>query len=224
MRAPPFALRGRQRLGEETGKAHQVDAEAGVDLLLGAAGEALGEQARHRARLAERPAGTHDNAAHVAVDAKEGELQPARALHPAREQLGEIVGEPVKRRHRRLARDDRAGEAPFDAKVGRGETRRDRLAVEAVQRVEPRDRLSAEARRDRRARPQREIADAAKPGARHVGARLIVEPQRGDRHVVIELGEGRAAKAGGRDARARIARQRRSGARRIREAERDRRP
>ena len=119
---------GLQRLGEETGKAHQVDAEAGVDLLFGAAGEALGEQARHGARLAERPAGPHDNAAHVAVDAIERELQPARALHLAREQLSEIVGEAAKRRHHRLAGDDRAGEAPLGAKVGRGETRRDRLA------------------------------------------------------------------------------------------------
>ena len=224
VRALPFALRGLQRLGEETGQTHQLDAEAGVDLLLGAAGEALGEQPRDRARLAERPAGGDADAAHVAVDAKEGELQPPRALGLAREQRGEIVGEPGERRHDRLARENRAGEAPLGAKIGRGEARRDRLARETAQRVEPRDRLRAEARGDRRARPDREIADAAQASARHVGARFVVEPQRGDRHFVIELGEGLAGKADGSDALAGIARQRPGGARRVGEAEREREP
>ena len=137
---------------------------------------------------------------------------------------GEIVGEPRQRDERRLAGRDRAGEAPLDAEVGRGKARRDRAAFFAGERVEAGDHVGAEAGGDRRARPEREIADAAQAGARHVGAGLGVEPERGGRHVVIEPGEILAGEAGGRDAAMGEARQRPGGARRIGEAGRDRQP
>ena len=103
-------------------------------------------------------------------------------------------------------------------------TRRDRLARQAVQRIEPRERLSAEARGDRRARPHREIADAPQSRARHVGDDCLVEPKRGDRHFVKQPGEGLARESGGRDALRGIARKRGGGARRIGEAEGEREP
>ncbi len=196
----PFALDRRNPLSGEAGKAHQIDAKSRIDLLLPLAGEALGKEPRHRRPLDQRPSGANANAPHAAIDPEQRQLQPPRALAAPLEQRGEIVGELRQRRHRRFAGLDWAGEAPLDAELGRGKTRRDRIARFAIERVEPGDRLSAEAGGDRRARPQREIADAPQTGARQIGANRRFEPQRSDRHVVKELGESRAGKASGGDA------------------------
>ena len=86
-------LRGRERLGRKAREAHEVDAEAGVDRVLMRAREPLGEEPRDRARFVQRPGGADPDAAHVAVDAIEAELDPPRALGLTLEQHHEIVGE-----------------------------------------------------------------------------------------------------------------------------------
>jgi hypothetical protein len=159
-RAREIALRGRDRLGEKTGETQHVEAIAGVEFVLVGRFETLAEQARDRTRFVERPAGADDDAAHRAVDAEEGRFKPPRALGLALQQDGQILGEFGDRRLDRLLLHDRAGEAPLGGKIRRGEARRNRRALQAAKRVKPRDDLLAETRSDRRARAQRDIADA----------------------------------------------------------------
>ena len=135
---------------------------ASISSSLSAAGERFGEQARHRARFAERPAGGDADAAHVAVDAEEQQLQPARPLGVPLKQRGEIVGELGQRRLHRLGGDDRAGEAPLDGEIGRREARRDRLARRA--------RSARRAARSPRRRNGRRSARAAAGRDRRSGA------------------------------------------------------
>ena len=107
---------------------------------------ALDEQSRDRARLVERPAGADANAANVAIDAIENQLDQTRALGLALQQHDEIVGESGERRHNRVDMGDRAGETTLGGKIRRGETRRDRIACEAVQCIELCQNLGAETR------------------------------------------------------------------------------
>ena len=93
-----------------------------------------------RARLVQRPRGADRDAAHVAVDPIERELDPPRALRLALEQHDEIVGELAQGRLDRLDRLHGRGEPPLGAEIRRGEARRDRGALEALELVEPRDR------------------------------------------------------------------------------------
>jgi hypothetical protein len=100
-------------------------------------------QADDRARFIERPGGADPDAAHVAVDAIENKLDPPRPLGLPLEQHDEVVGELAQSRLDRLDRLHWRGEAPLGAELGRGEARRDRGALEAIQRVEPRHRQGA---------------------------------------------------------------------------------
>ena len=215
--ARPFALRGRERLGDKAGKAHQVDAEAGVDLLLRAAGEPLGEQPCDRARFVQRPARADANAAHVAVDAKKAELQRARALHLALQHPTRSSASRASVAIAAASPADRAREAPLGDEFGRGEARRDRGARSAHQFVEPRDDVGAETGGDRRARAQSEVADALEARAREIGGKIGRDPERGGRHFMEELGERLSVEPRRGDAvrrRSARARRRRAGCRR----------
>ena len=185
-----LALRRGERLGRQTRKAHEVDAEARVDRVLLRARELFGEQADERARLVQRPRRADRDAAHGAVDPVERKLDPPRALRLPLEQHDEIVGELAQGELDRLDRLDGRGEPPLGDKVRRGKARRDRDAGRARELVEPRDRQRPEPRRDRRARPERDVADAPEARPRHVGDGLGVEAERCERQVVEELGEG----------------------------------
>ena len=213
MRPLELGLRGRERLGRKAREAHEIDAEAGVDRVLLRARELFGEQADDRARFVERPGGADPDAAHVAVDAIEAKLDPPRPLRLPLEQHDEIVGELAQGRLDRLDRLHGRGEAPLGAEIGRGEARRDRGALEALERVEPGHRERAEPRRDRRAGPEGDVADALQAGPRHVGDGVAVEAEGGERQVVEELCEGLVAQILGRDLLARKAGERPGGAR-----------
>ena len=80
--------------------------------------------------------------------------------------------------------------------------------MKALELVEPRDGQRPEPRRDRRARAKRDVADAPQARPRHVGDRLGVEAEGGERQVVEEFGEGFLAQIFGRDFLRREARQR----------------
>ena len=207
---------GAEILGEFAGQAHQVDAEAGVDGL--AVQEALAKQPLDRARLVERPARRDAQAPRVAVDAKQGQLQPPRALAVPLQHHHEIVGEPVQRRLDRLGVQDRAGETPFGEEFGGREARRDRGPRGAVQFVEPGDEIGAEARGDGRARAHREIADALEPRAGEVGGEIGRDPQSRDRHVVEDFRQRLAFETRRDERLAPEPRQRGGRARRVREA------
>ena len=55
VRTLKFSLRGRERLGREARKAHEVDAVAGVDGVFVRTGEPFGDEPHDRARFVERP-------------------------------------------------------------------------------------------------------------------------------------------------------------------------
>ena len=93
-------------------------------------------------------------------------------------------------------------------KSGGAKARRDRRALEALERVEPRHRNGAEPRRDRRPGPQRDVADASQARPRHVGDGFLVEAERRERQIVKELGERLVAQGLGRGFHARKPRQR----------------
>ena len=139
VRALELGLRGRERLGRKAGEAHEIDAVTGVDGLFVRARQPLGEKPHDRARFVERPGGADADAAHVAVDAIELKLDPPRALGLALEHNHEIVGELAERRLDRLKRLHGRGEPPLGAEIRRREARRDRGALEALERVEPGD-------------------------------------------------------------------------------------
>ena len=120
VRALELALRRRERLGRKAGEAHEVDAIAGVDGLFVRARQPLGEEPHDRARFVERPGGADADAAHVAVDAIELELDPPRALGLALEQHHKIVGELAQRRLDRLKRLHGRSKPPLGAKSGGG--------------------------------------------------------------------------------------------------------
>ena len=73
-------LRGGERLGDEAGEAHEIDAIAGVDLVFARRIEPFAKQPRDRPGIIERPAGAHANAAHGAVDAEQADFEPPAAL------------------------------------------------------------------------------------------------------------------------------------------------
>ena len=110
------------------------------------------------------------------------ELQPPRALHPAREQRGEIVGEPTKRRHRRLA-DATIGLAKRRSTQKSGAAKRGEIAS----RVAP---LSASSRAIVSA-PKR-----AAIGARGLSARSPIAPQARAREVGARPGSIPSAATG----------------------------
>ena len=145
-----------------------------------------------RASLSGREAPKAD-AAHRAIDAIEAELDPPRALGLPLQQHDEIVGELAQLNLDRLDRLYGRGELPLGAEIRRPEARRDRRALEAFERVEPRHRNSAEPRRDRRSGPQRNVADASQARSRHVGDGFLVEAKRSERQIMKELGEGLVA-------------------------------
>ena len=120
-----------------------------------------------------------------------------------------------------LASADRTGEAPLGGKIGRREARRNGAALPSAKRVETAHHLGAEARGDRRARAQRDVADAPQAGAAEIGDRLFVEPERGERQVVKDFGEGPVAEARRRDAPVGKPRQRPGRARRVGDAQSD---
>ena len=208
VRALELGLRGRERLGRKAGEAHEIDAVTGVDGLFVRARQPLGEKPHDRARFVERPGGADADAAHVAVDAMELKLDPPRALGLALEQNHEIVGELAERRLDRLKRLHGRSEPALGAEIRRREARRDRSALEALERVEPGDAGRSEPRRDRRPGPQRDVADAAQACPRHIGHGLLVEAERGERQVVEELGERLVAQGVGSDFHPRKPRQR----------------
>ena len=124
-----------------------------------------------------------------AVDAIEGKLDPPRALGLPLEEHDEIVGELAQLSLDRLDRLDGRGELPLGAEIRRRKARRDRRALEAFERVEPRHWSGPEPRRDRRAWPQRDVADASQARPRHVGDGFLVEAKGRERQIVKELGE-----------------------------------
>src|SRR3984885_2124249 len=160
MRALKFGFRGRERLGREAGQAHEIDAIAGVDDVLVRTRQPLSDQPHDDARLVERPGGADSNAPYRAVDAVETELDPPRALGLPLQEHDEIVGELAQLNLDRLEGLNGRNELPLGAEIRRPEARRNRRALEAFERVEPRDRKGAEPRRDRRPRPPRDVADA----------------------------------------------------------------
>ena len=208
VRALEFGFRRRERLGREASEAHEVDAIAGVDGVLVRTREPLGDEPHDRARFIERPGGADADAAHCAVDAVEAELDPPRTLGLPLQQHDEIVGELAQLNLDRLDRLYGRSELPLGAEIRRPEARRDRRTLEAFERVEPRHRNGAEPRRDRRAGPQRDVADASQAGPRHVGDNFLVEAERSERQIVKELDERLVAQGLGRGSHARKSRQR----------------
>ena len=189
VRALKLGFGRRERLGLKAGEAHEVDAIAGVDGVFVRTRQPLGDEPHDRTRFVERPGGADKNAAHRAVDAIEGKLNPSRALGLPLEEHDEIVGELAQLSLDRLDRLDGRGELPLGAKIRRRKARRDRRALEAFERVEPRHWSGPEPRRDRRAGPQRDVADASQARPRHVGDGFLVEAKGRERQIVKELGE-----------------------------------
>ena len=140
VRALELGFRGRKRLGREASEAHEVDAIAGVDGVFVRTRQPLGDEPHDRARFVERPGGADADAAHRAVDAIEAELDPPRALGLPLQQHDEIVGELAQLNLDRLDRLYGRSELPLGAEIRRPEARRDRRALEAFERVEPRHR------------------------------------------------------------------------------------
>ena len=213
MRALELGFGRRERLGLEAGEAHEVDAEASVDGVLVRARQPLGDEPHDRAGFVERLGGAENNAAHMPIDAIEGKFDPPRALGLPLQEHDEIVGELAQARLDRFRRLDRRGEPPLGAEIGRRKARRNRWALEALERVEPSHGDGAEPRRDRRPGPQRDIADAPQARPRHFGDGLFVEAERGQRQIVKEPGERLVAQRLGRGFLARKPRQRPRGAR-----------
>ena len=208
MRALKLGLGGRKRLGREAREAHEVDAIAGVDGVFVRTGEPLGDEPHDRARFIERLGGADADAAHGAVDAIEAEFDPPRALGLPLEQHDKIVSELAQLNLDRLDRLDGRSELPLGAEIRRPEARRDRRTLEALERVEPRHRNGAEPRRDRRAGPQCDVADASQARSRHVSNNFLVEAERRERQIVKELDERLVAQGLGRGSHARKPRQR----------------
>ena len=208
MRALEFGFRGRKRLGREAGEAHEVDAIAGVDGVFVRTRQPLSDQPHDRARFIERPGGADSNAPHRAVDAVEAELDPPRALGLPLQEHDEIVGELAQLNLDRLDRLYGRNELPLGAEIRRPEARRDRRTLEAFERVEPRHWNGSEPRRDRRSRPQRDVADASQARPRHVGDGFLVEAERRERQIVKELDERLVAQGLGRGFHPRKPRQR----------------
>ena len=119
MRAVELDLRRRERLGRKAREAHEIDAEAGVDRVFLRARQLLGEEPRDGARFVQRPGGADPDAAHVAVDPIEAELDRPCSLGLPLEQHDEIVGEPAQGRLDRLERLNGRGEPPLGAEIGR---------------------------------------------------------------------------------------------------------
>jgi hypothetical protein len=93
-------------------------------------------------------------------------------------------------------------------KSGGLKARRDRRTLEALERVEPGHRNGAEPRRDRRAGPQCNVADASQAGSGHFANRFFVEAKGRERQIVKELDERLVAQGLGRGSHARKSRQR----------------
>jgi hypothetical protein len=161
VRALELGFGRRTRLGLKAGEAHEVDAIAGVDGVFVRTGQPLGDEPHNRPRLVERPGRADKDVAHRAVDAIEAKLDPPRALGLPLQEHDEIVGELAQLSLDRLDRLDGRGEPPLGAEIRRRKARRDRRALEALERVEPRRGSGSEPRRDRRPGPQRDVADAS---------------------------------------------------------------
>src|SRR6185437_6207305 len=169
VRALEFSLRRRERLGRKAGEAYEVDAIAGVDRVLVRAGQLFGEEPDDCARFIERPGGPDGDAAHMPIDAIEGKLDPPRAPGLPLEQRDQIARELAQARLDRFDCLDGRGEPQLGAEIRRREARRNRQALKALERVEPRYGSGPEPRRDRRSGPQRNVADAPQARPRHVG-------------------------------------------------------
>ena len=143
----------RKRLSHEAGEAHEVDAIAGVNGVFVGTRQPLSDEPHDRTRFVERPGGADADAAHCAIDAIEAEFDPPRALGLPLQQHDEIVGELAQLNLDRLDGLNGRSELPLGAEIRRPEARRNRRALKALERVEPRHRNGAEPRRDRRPRP-----------------------------------------------------------------------
>src|SRR5581483_3413507 len=89
--AAEACLLRRQRLDQQRRQTHVLDPEIGIDAV-----EPLDEEPRQMPGIAARLRGSDLQRRHRAVEAIEGEREPARAhallLHPAAERLGERGG------------------------------------------------------------------------------------------------------------------------------------
>ena len=164
-------------------KTQNVEAIARVEAVFAKRRETFAQQREDANRIAQGPAGSRRHMPDHAVDAVKRRLQPPRADAAPLQQQAQLGGE---RRERRLyvgKPRQSFGKAPLHDVIGSLETRRDRIADAAGERVEPRQRLLPKARGERRARPRQKIADAAQPGARQGRRPLLGQLQRRDRQL-----------------------------------------
>ena len=116
----------RERLGLKASEAHEIDAEASVDGVLVRAREPLADEPDDGARFVKRAGSAEKDAPHRAIDAKEAELDPPRALRLPLQKHDEIVGELAELKFDRFEALDGRSEPPLGAEIGWWKARRDR--------------------------------------------------------------------------------------------------
>ena len=175
-RLQAFALTRRHRFGERYDQRHRLNAETRLDRLdLGA--QQLGG-VRGVARGCRRP---DADGLHVAVDAVEQAVQPARALADANELVDRVVNEVTDHPAKRLWRSDRRHEAAARAWQMLREHRLDRLGQVAERLVKPAMQSAPEALGERGAGRGYQLLDPLEAELAKTIDGGRVQPQRGDR-------------------------------------------
>ena len=124
-----------------------------------------------------------------AVDAEEGQLEPAGAFGGGLETGGERRGERGERGGDVLFPGDRLGEAALGDEGRRRPARADRLLVVAKRQIEPANETDAEAGGKRGAGRVEDLADLLQADAVHGEDGFGIEAQRGERQRRQQIGD-----------------------------------
>ncbi len=168
------ALAGRHR------KTDNVEAAAGIEIVMQRR-QPFVEQAGDRVRVAQGPRRADAGAGDRAIDAKQRQVDDARALAALLHRLAQIDGEAAQQGFDILDADDGRRQAALGHAHRRGQARGNGLLHRAQRLVEPQQQGLAEAARQRCARALHHLADAAQAKPGKGGNRLLLQPQCGER-------------------------------------------
>jgi hypothetical protein len=178
--AAEIALMNLESRRFEHRKPHQLETEAGIDLIR-IRRQLFPEKLLHQERLTQGPRGGYDAAAHRAIDPEQGELQDPRSFASPFE-IG--LQRPSEQEHQSfdfLGHDDRFGQMPLDGQRRHRQARRNRFLQPAPRLVEPDQQRRTEAADERRARRSNNRADGTQSDAFEAGANGRLQPQRRQR-------------------------------------------